>query len=467
MANSVITKLFSLEHIVYYPWILDIMNKRTFLKTSTALAGGTVVYPWWGCKTTKPMKNWAGNLSFSTSNIHFPQNLEEVQKIVLTNKSLRALGSKHSFSAIADSTSGLISSRDLKGVRNVDKVKRSITVGAGIRYGAVCKQIDEAGFSLQNLASLPHISIAGACATATHGSGVGNGCLATAIRKLTMVKADGTVVSLNQSDEAFSGAAVGLGALGIVTEVELDLQPTMTMEQIIFRNMPMAALENNFMEIMASAYSVSLFTDWQNQNINQIWIKGTHDEIAALPTKMHGAARADRDMHPLDNHPAESCTEQMGVPGRWYERLPHFKMEFTPSSGEELQSEYFVPIEHAFEAMSAIEKMHAKLLPHLFISEMRTIAADQFWMSPFYQQPSVAFHFTWKPHGDAIYNLLPDIESALSPYNVRPHWGKLFTLSPAILKSRIKRLTEFKNLAMEFDPGGKFRNQYLNNNIFS
>ena len=453
---------------VYYHQLTFLMvKKRNFLKAGAILGGGIMVSPWSGCKTNQALENWAGNLKYSTSNIYFPKTTGEVAELVRSSKSLRALGSRHSFSKIADSRSGLISTRALKDTGLINTTENSISVGAGIRYGDVCESIHEAGYALQNLASLPHISIAGACATATHGSGLQNSCLAAAIKKLTLVKADGSIAQIDRAHEAFAGTVVGLGALGIITEVELDLLPSMELQQIIFRNLPITALENHFEEIIGAGYSVSLFTDWRNKNVNQIWVKGTSSEIQALPQTIHAAVRADRNMHPIDDHPAESCTEQMGNPGPWYERLPHFKMAFTPSSGDELQSEYFVPLEHAYDAMRAIEKMNDIIAPHLFISEIRTVAEDQFWMSPFYKQATVAMHFTWKPHTEAVNKLLPQIESALALYNVRPHWGKLFTMAPAILQSRISELSKWKELVQDYDPEHKFRNAYLNNTLFS
>jgi xylitol oxidase len=156
----------------------------------------------------------------------------------------------------------------------------------------------------------------------------------------------------------------------------------------------------------------------------------------------------------------------MGVPGPWYERLPHFKMGFTPSTGKELQAEYFVPIEHAYEAMMEVEKLHEKITPHLFISEIRTIAADDLWMSPCYKKDCVSIHTTWKPEWDTVLNLLPQMEKQLAPFNPPPHWAKLFTISPSILQSRIEKLDEFKELVKQYDPNGKFHNEFLERNIF-
>jgi xylitol oxidase len=202
--------------------------------------------------------------------------------------------------------------------------------------------------------------------------------------------------------------------------------------------------------------------------VNEVWIKeraGGGKKFAAKP-EFFGAKLAKKNLHPIAELGAENCTEQMGVPGPWYERLPHFKMGFTPSAGKELQSEFFVPRQHAVEAILAVEKLHEKISPHLLITEIRTIAADDLWMSPCYQQDSVAIHFTWQQDWPAVKAVLPEIENALAPFGVRPHWGKLFTIAPAVLRSRYKRLAEFVELAKMYDPQGKFRNEFLNTYIF-
>jgi len=452
------------------------MDKRKFLKTSSILATASLMTPILSCKPetiikeSKELKNWAGNLTYGTNNIHFPKTVEEVSSIVKKSKSLRALGSQHSFNTIADSSNQLLSLREMTDLIEVDEESNSLTVSAGVRYGDICETVDNKGYALHNLASLPHISIAGACATSTHGSGVNNGSLAAQVKAIELVKADGDIVQISKANNPglFNAVTIGLGSIGVVTKVTLDLLPSFTMQQHIYRNLPLAELKNNFMEIMSSGYSVSLFTDWQNGNVNQIWIKSRTDNPNPINTETYfGATLADRDMHPIDALSAESCTEQMGVEGKWYARLPHFKMGFTPSSGDELQAEYFVPIEHGYEAMMAVESLKEDIFPHLFISEIRTIAADDFIMSPFYKKDSVAIHFTWKPHWDEVHRLMPMVESVLAPYNVRPHWGKLFTIKPLILQSRIRRLDEFKSIREEFDPSDKFVNQFVKHNLYS
>jgi xylitol oxidase len=447
------------------------MNKRTFLKTSTAMIAGTIFSPLLSnTQEKKPLTNWAGNLTYSTKNVFTPDSVHQVQELVQKHRQLRALGSRHSFNTIADSNQNLISTAALNRIVSLDKVAKQVTVEAGIRYGELCQYLHENGYALHNLASLPHISIAGACATATHGSGVKNGNLATGIAAIEFVKADSEIVSLSRKDgEAFNGAVVGLGALGIVTRITLDLLPTFNMQQVVYRNLPMKELENNFEAIMSAGYSVSLFTDWKNKNINEVWIKSRVDgkTLRTFAPEFYGATLATKKMHPIEDQPAENCTEQLGVPGVWYERMPHFKMGFTPSAGKELQAEYFVPFEHAYEALMAVEKLHEKITPHLFISEVRTVAADDLWMSPCYKKKCVAIHTTWKQEWGTVMSLLPLVEQQLAPFNPIPHWGKLFALAPALLQSRFEKLPDFQQMIHRYDPDGKFRNEFIDRNLFA
>jgi alditol oxidase len=446
------------------------MNKRTFIKlfaAAMAIPAVSRLLAWVG---GEKLKNWAGNLDYSTDRLYAATSLEQVQDYVKKESKLKVLGTRHCFSNIADSKDGFLSLKPMDKVIALDPAKHTVTVGAGITYGQLCPYLDSKGFALHNLASLPHISVAGACSTATHGSGEKNGNLATAASGLEMVTASGDVVNLSRERDrgTFPGAVVGLGALGVITKVTLDIQPAFLMRQYVYENLPLIQLKDHFDAIESSGYSVSLFTDWQKQRLNEVWIKSRVEEGQAFhaTSEFFGATLATRNLHPIAELSAENCTEQMGVPGPWYERLPHFRMGFTPSAGKELQSEYFVPRQHAVEAILAVERLRDQVSPHLLISEIRAIAADELWLSPCYEQPCVTIHFTWKQDWPAVSKLLPVIEKELAPFRARPHWGKLFTTSPAELKSVYKKMPEFIELSMKYDPRGKFRNEYLSKNIF-
>jgi len=447
------------------------MNKRIFLKLIAAAIASPPVMRMLAWAGQERLRNWAGNIEYSTDRVQTSSSLEQVQDFVKTQNKLKVLGTRHCFNNIADSKDGFLSLKPMDEVISLDPAKRTVTVAAGITYGQLCPYLDSKGFALHNLASLPHISVAGACSTATHGSGQKNGNLATAASGLEIVTADGKAVNLSRErdGEIFNGAVVGLGALGVITKITLDIQPSFMMRQYVYENLPLSELKERFDAIESSGYSVSLFTDWQKQRINEVWIKSRIEEgqeFHAIP-EFYGAKLATRNLHPIAALSAENCTEQMGVPGPWYERLPHFRMGFTPSAGKELQSEYFVPRQHAVEAILAVEKLHDQVSPSLLITEIRTIAADHLWMSPCYEQDCVTIHFTWKPDWPAVSKLLPVIERELAPFNARPHWGKLFTTSPAQLKSIYKRMPEFVELSRRYDPQGKFHNDYLNRNIFA
>lgn len=445
------------------------MKKRTFLKLSSAMLATPLLSPLSAWAADNKLKNWAGNLEYSTTNLYAANSLEQVRDFVKKHSKLKALGTRHCFNTIADSDQHFVSLKPQNQVISLDAKARTVTIAAGMNYGQLSPYLHQKGFALHNLASLPHISVAGACTTATHGSGVKNGNLATSVSGLELVTAAGEVIHLSRAKdgETFRGAVVGLGALGVITRVTLDIVPTFTMRQYVYENLPLNQLKDHFEAIVSSAYSVSLFTDWQKQRINEVWLKSKEGEAFDAKPIFFGAKRATKNLHPIAELSAENCTEQMGVVGPWYERLPHFRMGFTPSSGKELQSEYFVPRKQAVEAILAVERLRDQVSPHLMISEIRTIAADNYWMSPCYKQDSVAIHFTWKQDWPAVRRLLPIIEKELAPFQVRPHWGKLFTIAPPTLHTRYQKLPDFLQLCKQYDPQGKFRNAFLNNTIFS
>jgi xylitol oxidase len=453
------------------------MKKRSFLKLSSAGIAGAILAPMTGCKQGAPpsapapekLKNWAGNLEYSTVNVAYPETVEQAQALVKQAGKLRALGTQHCFNRIADSPHQLISAKKLDRILSLDAAKKTVTVEAGVRYGTLGEYLQQRGYALHNLASLPHISVAGSIATATHGSGVKNGNLATAVSGLEFVTAAGDVVTLTREKDGdqFLGAVVHLGGLGVVTKVTLDILPAFQVKQDVYENLPFAELEKNFEAIMSAGYSVSLFTDWQKNLVSEVWVKSlvAGGKAAKAAPELYGAKLAMRNLHPIRELAAENCTDQMGVPGPWHERLPHFKMNFTPSSGKELQAEYFVPFDNAVAALKAVNDLGDRWINDLFISEVRTIAADNLWMSTAYKRPTVAIHFTWKQHTDPVLKLLPVVEELLAAYGARPHWGKLFTIPAAQLKARYERYADFQQLLRQYDPGGKFRNEFMEQNL--
>jgi xylitol oxidase len=408
--------------------------------------------------------NWAGSVTFQTDDVRRPASLGQLRRLVADSAKVRALGSGHSFNDIADTPHTLVSLVELPEVFEVDTAARTVKVGASLRYAEVGRRLHEQGHALHNLASLPHISVAGSVATATHGSGDANKNLSSAVGALEMVTADGDLVELTRDDDDFGGAVVGLGALGVVVSLTLDITPSFDMRQYVYEELPLEVLAEHFDDVFGSAYSVSLFTSWNGPNVDQVWIKTRGnppdgDWFTARP--------ADGPRHPVPGIDAGPCTEQLGVPGPWHERLPHFRPEFTPSSGVELQSEYFVPRRHAVAALRAVDAIRDQIAPVLQISEIRTIAADDLWMSTAYGRDSVALHFTWVKDMPAVLKAAGLLEEHLAPYDARPHWGKVFTTAPEVLRDRYPRVADFHRLVRRYDPDGTFSNEFLDRHLFN
>jgi xylitol oxidase len=405
--------------------------------------------------------NWAGNLTYRARRVHRPTSLDELRRTVAGSDRIRALGTRHSFSAVADTTGDLVDMTALPTTAELDRDRRQVRVSGGTRYGFLAAYLHDHGLALHNLGSLPHISVAGACATATHGSGDRNGNLATAVAALELVTATGDVVSLDRGSPDFPGAVVSLGALGVVTQLTLDVEPTYDVEQYVYDRLPAESLRAHLDEIFAAAYSVSVFTTWRHEHLDQVWLKrrtGHHD---VPPATWHGATLADGPRHPLPGMPATFCTEQGGVPGPWHQRLPHFRLEFTPSAGDELQSEYLVPRQHAVAALDAVAGLRRQVAGVVQVCEVRTVASDELWLSPSFGRDSVGIHVTWRPDLPAVMPVLAALDDALAQFDPRPHWGKLFTTDPETLRARYPRADDFVRLAHRYDPDGTFRNDFL------
>jgi xylitol oxidase len=427
-----------------------------------------------------PQVNWAGNYRYQAPRWHRPTTIGELQEVVARSAHAKALGSRHCFNDIADTPGDLIDLTALPDRLEVNENTGTVTVSAAIRYGRLAPQLHAAGLALSNLASLPHISIAGAVATGTHGSGVANRGLAADVAGFDMVRGDGELLSLSRESAEFDAAVVGLGALGVLTRVTLDVQPTFDVRQDVFEDLPWSQFETNFDAIISAAYSVSLFTDWQADAVSQVWCKSRltgpgavdgSDSLAfdgggLVRPSLFGARAASTPRHPLPGLPGDVCTPQLGVPGPWFDRLPHFQLAFTPSNGNEVQSEYLVPRDRALEVVSILRANADRFAALLQVSEIRSVAADALWLSPAYQRDSVAFHFTWINDEPAVLAALAGIEDAIADCRPRPHWGKLFAYDADGLRTAYPRLPEFRSLAERMDPAGVFRNGFLDRTLY-
>ncbi len=412
-----------------------------------------------------PEMNWAGNVQYGARRVLHPTSLEELQTVVATNELVRPLGSRHSFSTIADSEGILVSLASLPPRVEVDVTAKSATVAAGMTCGEVAVELHRQGWGLHNLASLGHIAVAGACATATHGSGDRNKCLSTAVHAMTVVDSQGELceVAPHLDGDRFSATQVGLGGVGFVVSASLAVEPTYDVAQRVYLDLPFATFVTSFEEILASAYSVSLFTDFRAARFTQVWRKQrvALGEELEWPDIWFGAGAATHQVHPVPGMSPDATTRQGGEVGPWHERLPHFRLDHTPSSGEEIQSEYLVAREHAAPVLEALAGIASSIAPILLISEVRSVAADDVWLSPAYERDTVAFHFTWRRDPSAVLDALAQIERQIRPFDARPHWGKVHRFSPEQLVRAYPRLPSYLEQRRRLDPSGVFGNDFL------
>jgi xylitol oxidase len=456
----------------------DALARREWLQIAAA-GLGSVLFPG-GRRTPVPPivegraaegigTNWAGNVAYTGTRLHRPGTLEEVQRLVRDSNSVKVLGGRHSFSTIANTRGAMATLERFRTVSKVDRAAGTVEVGAGVKYAQLCPQLQRQGFAVANLASLPHICVVGACSTATHGSGTGN--LATQVVALEFVNGRGEVVTLSEhrNRDEFRGAVVGLGAIGLVTKATLRVLPAFDVRQWVWENMPLPQFTANFDAIMNAGYSVSAFTTWRDDQVSEVWVKRRADAGDWDPgRRWFGASPAPRDRHPIIAMDPQPCTRQMGVAGPAWERLPHFRPDFPPSSrGRERHSEYFVRRRDAVAAIQALYGIGGQIARALQISEIRTVSEDPLWMSTAYGRDSVALHFTWTDNDPDVAAAMPIVEAALDRFGPRPHWGKMHTRTRAQVAAQFDRLRDFRDLCRRHDPDGKFLNEYLRQHVFA
>jgi xylitol oxidase len=417
--------------------------------------------------TAQHLRNWSGTYQFTAREVITARTVDEVRRAVAAGGRVRAVGTRHSFNDLADNGATLVSVAGIAPDPVIDATARTVTAGAGMSYGALAAWLQDRGWALHNLGSLPHISIAGATGTGTHGSGSGNQVLSAALAGLEYVAADGEVRKADRSAADFAGLPVGLGAFGIVVRVTLDIEPTYLVRQDAYTGLAWDRLLADVDGVLGAAYSVSLFTDWSGDSLHAAWVKrrvenaghGGDPNAADTPEDFFGAHRDPGPVRFIDA-PADNLTV-LGVAGPWSQRLPHFRLDSTPSNGDEIQSEYFVDRGHGAAALEAVRRCANRITPLLLISEIRSTAADLLWLSGSYGRETMAIHFTWRNRPDEVDVVLRDVEAALEPFAPRPHWGKVSHVQAGQVAERYPRLNDARALFERLDPDGRFSNRRL------
>ena len=406
------------------------------------------------------MKNWSGNIEYRPADIARPESISVLQKVVAGASKVRAYGSGHSFNTLADTDGTLIAFSEFDKNIEIDSSKMLVRVPAGVRYGEVAPKLHANGFALKNMGSLPHITVVGATSTGTHGSGVGNKNLSGSIAEIELITATGDAITLDQDE--LPAARVALGSIGIIHHLTLDIVPTYDVAQTVYFDLPFDQLTSNLDEILSAGYSVSVLSMWGDEFVDQVWVKSKIGTNAVLTQKeWFGAKLATRKSNPIREADSAAATEQFGLPGPWFERLPHFKLDFTPSFGDELQTEYFIDRKDAPAALNAIYKIRKELSELIMVCEMRTVAQDENWLSEAYGRETFVFHFTWRPNIPAVEKLLLKIEASLEPFMARPHWGKVFTNTAFDFSSLYPKFNSFLTYRSTYDPSRKFVNKLL------
>jgi xylitol oxidase len=419
--------------------------------------------------TGPELTNWSGSHRYRARTVHHPDSLDALRRLLVeATGTLQVIATRHTFTAIGDADE-LIALDRLPGAEtiDIDRVAMTATVGPAVSYAQLAEALNREGLALENLASLPHISVAGAVATATHGSGLALRNLATAVTAIELVTTDGERLRIDRADARLPGAVVHLGALGVVTRVTLTVIPYYELRQDVWLGLEWDVLQEHFTEIMGAGRSVSVFHDF-GEHARELWVK--RDPAQPLPAQtgsgeLFGARPAHEPHNPVPGGLPANCTAQLGRPGPWSERLPHFRSGFTPSAGQEIQSEFFVAREHGMTALRALLGLAPQIQPVLQIAELRVIAGDELWMSPQHGRDTAALHFTWRLDPEPVAAACAEVERALAPLDVRPHWGKLFTAAPQ--RHRPERLADFLALRQQLDPRDVLANPWLREQVLA
>ncbi len=408
--------------------------------------------------TPIPATNWAGNHAYTAARYVRARSLEEAQEVIRASTRVRLLGTRHSFNALCDTEGMLLDLTGLVTEPVLDQEHGTVRVAGGTPYNDVAAHLQANGLALANMGSLPHISVAGATSTGTHGSGTGNRILGSAVRRLELIGPDGELRTLSRGEADFDGSVVALGALGAVVSLDLDVEPTYDVRQDLYAHLRWSDVVERIDEVLASAYSVSVFGRWNDADPTEVLMKSRTTDDRSTADWIGGTEAVPAATASLTLGGGDHITAR-GTPGPWSDRLPHFRGDRQPSFGAEIQSEWFVPAAEAAAALRAVTDLAAatagELTALLIVSEIRGIHSDDLWMSPAQGRETVALHFTWRREPAAVLAMVRRVEDALAPFGARPHWGKVWD---RVDHDHHPRLADFRALAERVDPAGTFRN---------
>lgn len=427
-------------------------------------------------------RTWSGTVDLGTTVLR-PRTLAEAREAVTAHRRVRPVGSRHTFNRLSVAPGALLDLGALAAEEpQLDADARTVRVPAALGYGRLGAWLDERGWALPSLASIPDLAVAGAVATATHGSGIARQALSAQVSGLELVMADGGDRELTRAGngDLLDGAVVSLGALGAVHHLTLDVVPRFDVRQTAYGPLPLAAVADRFDEVVSAGETVACFTTLDpgpagGPVVEQVWVGdrvpardpaaerfGLERAVPAAPADVLGAPPLVGDRHPVPGEDPAVCAPQGGAIGPWHEMLPHFRAGATPSSGgREIQSEYLVPRPQTRRALVELARIAPRIAPLVQVVELRTVAPDLAWMSPFYRSAATGIHITWTRDVAAVDAALPLLEEAFGALGGRPHWGKAQRADPARVRGLYPRREDFVDLVRDWDPQGRFSTPFV------
>jgi FAD/FMN-containing dehydrogenase len=399
----------------------------------------------------EPWTNWVGNQSFTPARIASPRSEDELATLVRqaagAGMHVRVAGAGHSFTPVAQTDGLLIEMAQLTGVTATDPVRRRVTVRAGTPIHDLYQPLWDAGLALRNQGDIDTQQIAGAVATATHGSGISNGSLSTVVRGVRLVCADGSIREIGEQDPRLLRAAqVSIGTLGAVSELELAVTDAYRLTEEVGLWRWEDVLER-FDELVRGHRHFGFF-----------WMP-TEESGALYNLQRHGEETfADRCYVKLfDEAPPDR--PDSARPGRRTDRCYRiYPMVYSPNFHE---LEYFVALEHGREALEAMRELMLASQPDaIYPLEVRTVGPDDAYLSPSQGTATTVISVSGTP-GTDYWAYLRSVDALLAPYRPRVHWGKLHFLTPEQLHERYPEAAEFIAVRRELDPEGVFLNDHL------
>lgn len=425
--------------------------------------------------------NWSGTVAWDDCEVLEPTTIGELQSIIAYSPKVRVIGSAHSFTPLVRSSGRvkptLLSLRHIPRTWSLDEKKKTVTVDAATTYSELCHALDKTGFALPNTSSLSHFQIAGAIATATHGSsGSRNGRLtrsglADTVVGLEIVGPDGTIRNVNKGHPQFSSSVVSLGMVGVVTRVTLSLVDDYDVIQRVYGKWPptptgtLSAFLSSLPKTIAQFDSFSAFVKW---NVDDFGLLIGRKQVPRGATDSASTTDPRLITGPIQGFLGQGDFATTGV-GRWCDKMFLWKNNGSPFvSQPELQIAHFVPFRDVERALHATRKVVSTWGDEVLYCELRAVRGDEHLLSPYSADAPKPDSFSISHSLDArlgvekVRQRASELESVLRPYQVRPHWGKLTAMTASDLKEAYGlKLKRFQEVQQQVDPNRKFTNDYL------